>query len=132
MTKNHTNSDLFVSLTNKTWFNVQNRFTEAVFTHISPQNINVLTYKFLLCAICGWQQRKHVEEFTSELWNPHEQSCNADIPELVSNEFICVDQRSVILSFEEISQYCTVSKKKHRVVKHTIRASIQKRLGKQH
>ncbi|MFA0604896.1 hypothetical protein CWO07_22705 [Vibrio splendidus] len=99
------------SLKEKPWYVVNNSFSQATFTHLSPQNINILSYKSLLCAICGWQQLFHVNQFNSDLWNSHDRATNDKIPDLVASAFSKEEERKVTLSFEDMSQFCTVSRK---------------------
>lgn len=100
-----------VSLAVQPWCLVTNTFTQAIFTHLSPHNTNVLSYKFLLCAISGWQQMHHVQKITAELWNPHDIADNDAIPDVVMSSFEDADERRVTLWFEELSQFCAVSRK---------------------
>ncbi|MEZ8062067.1 MULTISPECIES: RepB family plasmid replication initiator protein [Vibrio] len=106
-----TNQNL-ASLKKQSWYSVQNSLVEANFTHLSPQNTNALSYKFFLCAICGWQQLPHVKNFVNELWASHTPTSNDLIPDLVLESFADKNQRTVTLWFEELSEFCTVSKNK--------------------
>lgn len=104
-----TNQNL-ASLKKQNWYCVQNSLVEANFTHLSPQNTNALSYKFFLCAICGWQQLPHVKNFVNELWASHTPTSNDLIPDLVQESFADKNQRTVTLWFEELSEFCTVSR----------------------
>lgn len=101
-----------VSLKKQDWYSVQNSLVEASFTHLSPEKINVLSYKFFLCAICGWQQLPHVKSFVTELWASHTPTSNDQIPDIVPEYFNEKSKRTVTLWFEELSEFCTVSRSK--------------------